>query len=192
MDLSRRSKTTHPLEYHSDIEAFWGYDACYDEYTVSLAMQNAAEHNFVIFENQRNIRIVSTIDLLVPPQHRQKGYGAKLLRAGLALAQDYGAKFSMSRVYSPYSLMIRRSIFGNDGIRFADPANPADYLPIDANLAIQSLARECERAGDNGTGSEGLIVRSNLGKLATNGWPRPLEKNSPQSVNGTLTEVYFK
>jgi hypothetical protein len=131
--------------------------------TAKLALPLGCEHTIgLAFNKNMSTDIVATSGLYVPEGIRRKGLATKLLKAGFSFAKSSGVYISMSYISSPYALMARRSIFGDDGITIC--GDDLDIVPMDIRVedAIIQLGQNKREYG--------FIVISNLLGIDTAGW----------------------
>lgn len=151
------------LIYNSPVTAeLTGEDAEF-YFTAKLTLPLGSEHTIgCAYNASRSANIVATSGLHVPEAYRDRGIATRLLKAGLALAKLNDANISMSHITSPYALMARRSIFGDENLTICDDDRDATPLGIAIEDAIEALV-----SGDR---EYGFVVVSNLVEVDTTGW----------------------
>lgn len=138
---------------------------------ISLHLLDGSVHEIVLQGHKnRSLSFVSTSELFVPERARRNGSGTRLLMAGFALAKSEGIFTSTSFIESPYSLMARRRIFGEQNIQIIeDTDEDLDKLTVKEAIALL----EIDKDGRNRL-QDGVTVRSDLRQLNTVGWELPV------------------
>ena len=131
--------------------------------TSRLWVSGGAEHRVgFTFDNRLSENVVTTARLYVPELLQDKGLAARLLKAGFALAKANGVLTSKSHISSPYALMARRSIFGDENITLCDDDIDATPLEVTVDDAIDAL--------ENRKREYGYVVISSLVNIDASSW----------------------
>lgn len=159
LEIIRRSLITVELTGEDD----------YFYSTARLTLPFGSEHTigFVSNESAPGDRVTTT-GLEVPEEFQKNGIATRLLKTGFSFAKSNGIETSRSHVSSPYALMARLSIFGDENITICDDDANGTPLGISVDEAIDALER--------GEREYGFVVVSSLVELNTIGWESFIRK----------------